>query len=78
LDQVDNFLFSVANSIRIIAVLIGPILTNGSKKIIQQMKFNNSQLSFTKLDDFELLNQHQVGVAEAIYLRHFPTNKKED
>jgi hypothetical protein len=49
--------------------LLSPILTKGVKKITTQMHFTKEQLAFDNLVNFDLLENHKVGISKAIYER---------
>ncbi|MDR0739992.1 MAG: methionine--tRNA ligase [Mycoplasmataceae bacterium] len=69
LDHVNNFLYCLGNSIRVITSLLQPILTKGTKLMVQQLGLTESQLSFDNLINFDLLNDHKVNVSTPIYTR---------
>lgn len=67
--SINNFLFVLANGIRTINVLLSPILIDGTKLINEQMCFNKLTNDFNNLSNFNVLNNHKVGVSKPIYLR---------
>lgn len=69
MDDINNFLFVLANGIRAISVLLEPILIDGTKKINYQMCFSKEHLLFNTLNNFNLINNHKVNSSEPIYLR---------
>jgi methionyl-tRNA synthetase len=53
-----------------ITILLSPVLTNGTKKIVEQMNFNTKMLKFSNILKFDLLNNHKISEkTEPIYMR---------
>ena len=70
MDTINNFLFMLANGIRVINILLSPILIDGTNLIKEQMKFNEKMVDFKELLNFDLLHNHKVGISKPIYLRN--------
>jgi methionyl-tRNA synthetase len=68
-DHINNFLYCLANAVRVIISLLQPVLTKGTQTMINQLKLNKEQLLFDNLINFDLLDNHEVGISIPIYNR---------
>jgi methionyl-tRNA synthetase len=68
-DHINNFLYCLANAVRVITSLLQPVLTKGTKTMINQLQLNKEQLLFDKLINFDLIDNHKVGISIPIYNR---------
>jgi methionyl-tRNA synthetase len=69
LEHLNNFLFCLCNAIRIIASLLQPILTRGTKTMVEQMNLTKQMLDFHSLTNYELMDNHKIGNSTPIYNR---------
>ena len=64
-----NFLNIIANVSRNLTFYLSPILKNGCELAKEQYEFTNENLDVKSLVNFEVLNNHQVGVCKPIFAR---------
>ncbi len=68
-NEINAFLYTLINVVRIMTFFLSPILTKGTKQAISQLNLSNEQLSINLIDKFELLDKHTVNESSPIYLR---------
>jgi methionyl-tRNA synthetase len=68
-NEINHFLFVLANGIRTICCLLKPILIDGCEMICDQMQFSQAMIDFYQLLNLDLIDNHKVGVSTPIYLR---------
>ena len=68
-DKLFNFLNIVSNVVRNLIFYLSPILKSGIKFAKEQFQFSTKDLDPKSLVNFELLNNHKVGVSKPIYER---------
>ena len=68
-DKLFNFLNIVSNVVRNLVFYLSPILKSGIKLAKEQFQFSSKDLDPRSLVNFELLNNHKVGVSKPIYER---------
>ena len=68
-DKLFNFLNIVSNVVRNLIFYLSPILKSGIKLAKEQFQFSTKDLDPKSLVNFELLNNHKVGVSKPIYER---------
>lgn len=67
--EVNAFLFTLVNVVRVMTILLSPILVKGTKEAINQLGFSKEQLTIESLSDFNLIDNHKVNSSKPIYLR---------
>ena len=68
-NEINAFLYTLINVVRIMTLFLSPILTKGTQQAIIQLNFSNEQLSIDSIKKFELLDKHIVKESFPIYLR---------
>ena len=68
-DELNNFLYVIANIAKILTFLLSPVLKEGTSEACKQYNFDLSKLSIKTLLDFDQLEKHKVNVSSPIYKR---------
>lgn len=70
IQEINEICYYIANSIRVICILLEPVLIKGINKIIQNFNFNKNILEYNSISNFSLLNNFIVNEnSEIIYKR---------
>ncbi|MCV3728647.1 methionine--tRNA ligase [Ureaplasma miroungigenitalium] len=65
----DELLYFLTKVVHICTILYQPILQTSTQTVAQQMNFTPEMLTFKKLRDYHLFNNHEVGTASPIFQR---------
>ncbi|MCV3754278.1 methionine--tRNA ligase [Ureaplasma zalophigenitalium] len=65
----DELLYLLVKVVHICTILYQPILQTSTQTVAQQMLFTTEILSFDKLKDYQLFDNHEVGSASPIFQR---------
>ncbi len=68
-NEVNAFLFTLFNVVRIMTTFLSPVLVKGTKEAINQLNLTSELLNVSSIDNFDLSNNHQVNNSSPIYLR---------
>ncbi len=68
-NEVNAFLFTLFNVVRVMTIFLSPVLVKGTKESISQLNLTSELLNVASINDFDLSNNHQVNNSSPIYLR---------
>ncbi|MDE6477390.1 MAG: hypothetical protein K2L48_04405 [Mycoplasmoidaceae bacterium] len=68
-NEVNAFLFTLFNVVRVMTTFLSPVLVKGTKESISQLNLTSELLNVASINDFDLSNNHQVNNSSPIYLR---------